>query len=307
MHPHVYPGATYRPVAWAEARDDDTNPTCVILHVSAGESPSLYDFFNRSRTACSNAHVARNGHIEQYIRGDRLSAADYQGSGRAFSIETQGADADGRWTAAQLESLARLCAWAHQTYGIPLETMGSSAYNEFGIGWHRLGIVGNFPPTPSLLAGRRQIGFGELWSSHFGKVCPGDNRILQIPGIVKRAREIASSSMPPFGQGPGTGPLLPTAPPTPSRRKYSMRRLDLRSARKKSVRGADVKKLQGLLLAHGYGPSGLTTGKGAPDGIAGTYTRLYVGRFQVKHNVGDGKGNADYIVGDATWTALIEK
>lgn len=307
MHPHVYPEAEYLPVEWAEARDDDTNPTCVVLHLAASEEDSLYGYFDRSRLACSHLYVLRDGSSEQYIRGDRISAADYRGSGRAFSVETQGADADGEWTDPQLETLARICAWSHQKYAIPMETMGSSAYNEFGVGWHRLGIVGNFPPTPSLLAGRRQIGFGELWSKSFGKVCPGDNRIRQIPGIVKRAREILEMGTPPFGQGPGTGPLLPTPPAKPSKRKYDMRRLDLRNARSKGVRGEDVKKLQGLLLAHGHGPKGLVNHRGAPDGIAGQYTRLYVGREQVKYNTGDGRGNADYIVGDATWSALIEK
>lgn len=309
MHPHVYPEAEYLPVKWAEARDDNTNPTCNVLHLAASEADSLYGYFNRSRSACSHMYVKRGGASEQYIRADKLSAADYQGSHRAFSIETQGADVDGKWDAGQLETLAKILVWMYQEYGVPLETMGSSAYNEVGTGWHRLGIDGNFPAAPSLLAGRRQIGFGELWSGAFGKVCPGDNRIRQIPGIVRRAREIAESpSMPPFGQGPGSGPLLPT-PPSKDHNglEYDMRRLDLRNAHRKSVRGEDVKKLQSLLMAHGHGPNGLVNSRGLPDGIAGRMTRLFTGRFQDKHNTGDRNGNADHIVGDATWTALIEK
>lgn len=609
MHPHVYPEAEYLPVEWAEARDDDTNPTCAVLHLAASEADSLGPYFTSSRVACSHMYVKRGGASEQYIRADRLSAADYRGSDHTFSIETQGADVDGEWDAGQRETLAKILVWLHQKYGIPLETMGSSAYNEVGVGWHRLGVNGNFPDAPSLLAGRRQIGFGELWSGSFGKVCvptdstdlltsegwvpvgkvdrshrvasvtdcgdvvyehsepipafmsdvmrvggfeatpehlwpvwrnvrvsgkgrnqrerqirlvptadlggrenpiqavsggpglplqddevriavwlqadghymrdcrgvewhfsksrkvsrvssiltslgiefsadersdgtsairvwgdwsdhlrailpnkrfgkewlgmspqqvnifweeavqadgdsvtgrketifssdkesldtiqaatvasgrdatmwfsgglwwllrrkhpnrlrdpefsrftevacvttatgtlimrqngrtvvtgncPGDNRIRQIPGIVRRAREIAESpSMPPFGQGPGSGPLLPT-PPSKDRNglEYDMRRLDLRNAHRRSVRGADVKKLQSLLMAHGYGPKGLVNSKGLPDGIAARMTRLFTARFQVKHNTGDGNGNADHIVGEATWSALIEK
>lgn len=192
---HVIPFATYRPIAWAEARDDDTNPTAVILHLTASEATSQHGYFsNPANKACSNTHVARSGHIEQYIRGDRLSAADSYGSSRAFSIETQGADANGRWTPEQCESIARIIAWAHQTYGIPLRLMTSSATSERGIGWHRLGVNGNFPAMPNILAGRTQRGGGEVWSSAFGKVCPGDNRIKQIPAILERAIAIAAGA-----------------------------------------------------------------------------------------------------------------
>jgi len=193
---HVMPFADYRPIAWAEARDDDTNPTCVVLHLTASEAISQYSYFsNPANKACSNAHVARGGYIEQYIRGDRLSAADAYGSHRSFSIETQGADANGRWTDQQCESIARILAWAHQTYGIPLRLMTSSAASERGVGWHRLGIDGNFPSMPNILAGRMQRGGGEKWSSAFGKVCPGDRRIEQIPGILERALELTNSPL----------------------------------------------------------------------------------------------------------------
>jgi len=194
MSQNVIPFADYRPIAWAEARDDATNPTCVILHLTASEAPSQYGFFaNPANKACSNTHVARTGHVEQYIRGDRLSAADSYGSSRAFSVETQGADANGYWTPEQCEAIARILAWAHQTYGIPLRLMTSSATSERGIGWHRLGCNGNFPSMPNILAGRLQRGGGEVWSSAFGKVCPGDNRIKQIPGILERALELIST------------------------------------------------------------------------------------------------------------------
>lgn len=308
MPKHVYPDAEWLPVEWANARDDDTNPTCAVLHVAASEAVSLRGYFTSSRLACSHMYVRRDGSSEQYIRADRLSAADYRGSHRTFSIETQGGAA-GEWTDRQCETLARICVWLHQDYDIPLEMMGSSAYNEVGIGWHRLGINGNFPAAPSLLAGRRQIGFGELWSGAFGKVCPGDNRIRQIPGIVRRAREIAESpSMPPFGQGPGSGPLLPT-PPSKDHNglEYDMKRLDLRNAHNEPVRGRHVDNLQGLLMADGYGPAGLVGIDGLPDGVAGVATRRYVGQFQRKTRTGNADGSADFLVYDGTWLALIER
>lgn len=90
MPKHVYPDAEWLPVEWANARDDDTNPTCGVLHVAASEAASLHGSFTRSRLACSHMYVRRDGSSDQYIRADRLSAADYRGSHRTFSIETQG-------------------------------------------------------------------------------------------------------------------------------------------------------------------------------------------------------------------------
>lgn len=70
--------------------------------------------------------------------------------------------------------------------------------------------------------------------------------------------------------------------------------------------GLDVKRLQGLLLAHGYGPEGLvlTRGphKGLPDGDYGDRTEGYVTSFQKRHRAAHGK--PDGIVGDRTWTLL---
>lgn len=302
MPKHVYPDAEWLPVEWANARDDDTNPTCGVLHVAGSEAASLRGYFTSSRIACSHMYVKRDGASEQYIRADRLSAADYRGSHRTFSIETQGGAA-GEWTDRQCETLARICVWLHQDYDIPLEMMGSSAYNEVGIGWHRLGINGNFPAAPSLLAGRRQIGFGELWSGAFGKVCPGDDRIPQVPGIIKRAIELHGSGLPPFGQGPGTGPPITDT----SGLEYDMKRLDLRNADSNPVRGKHVDNLQGLLMADGYGPDGLVDGYGLPDGVGGPATRRFVGQFQRKTGTGNANGSADFLVHEGTWRALIER
>lgn len=67
-------------------------------------------------------------------------------------------------------------------------------------------------------------------------------------------------------------------------------------------RGKAVERLQGLLLSHGYGPSGLVTDEGLPTGIGGPLTRDTVGRFQA-----DAGLPQDYEVGPRTWWALIAK
>lgn len=182
-----YSGATWRPVAWANARDDNTDATIVILHVTATNADSQYNYFLTSRAACSHFHIALDGHTEQYIDTSKLSAADNEGSDNAISIETAGTGG-GSWTAAQERAIERLLAWIHTTHGIPLILKTTSSPTERGIGWHRLGIVGNFPSLPSILAGRNQRGMaGEAWSISTGKVCPGDKRIQRMPAIIAAA------------------------------------------------------------------------------------------------------------------------
>jgi peptidoglycan hydrolase-like protein with peptidoglycan-binding domain len=72
------------------------------------------------------------------------------------------------------------------------------------------------------------------------------------------------------------------------------------------VRGAAVRRLQGLLLADGYGPDGLTGHSGRPDGVAGPATRAHLGVVQKKHRTGrSGSPNIpDYIAGPRTWGVL---
>jgi peptidoglycan hydrolase-like protein with peptidoglycan-binding domain len=162
----------------------------VVLHVTASNADSQYAYFNTHHTACSHFHVAASGKVEQYIDTDHLSAADVEGSNDAISIETQGLDADGHWSAAQETAIIGLLAWLHTTHDIPLRLIRTSKVGETGIGWHRIGIDGNFPALPSILAGRLQRGGGEHWSTSFGKSCPGDNRIARIPHLVSMAAAV---------------------------------------------------------------------------------------------------------------------
>jgi len=86
---------------------------------------------------------------------------------------------------------------------------------------------------------------------------------------------------------------------------WDVKTIDLRGADKTPVVSREVRKLAALLLAHGYGPTGLHTG-GVPTNRAGIATRRALGAFQVKTGTGTA-GKADYIAGDATWAALIER
>ena len=184
----IYPGALYRPVAWAESRDDSTPANMVVLHVTDSFADSQYGYFNTSRKACSNFHIALDGEVEQYINTSFISASEFEASNDAISVETAGRG-DGVWTPEQVVALTNLLRWIHVMHGIPLRLKESSRPDEAGIGWHRLGINGNFPLNPPILRGMNQRpGLGEeSWSTAFGKVCPGDDRILQIPELVEAA------------------------------------------------------------------------------------------------------------------------
>lgn len=109
------------------------------------------------------------------------------------------------------------------------------------------------------------------------------------------------------------------APPSRPRRRTrswqkelanKMDTIDLSKVTKRSaswVKGAEVRRLQGLLLADGYGPKGLVGHDGRPDGVAGPATRSALGTAQRKHRTGKAGSPAtpDYVAGKATFAALL--
>lgn len=148
------------------------------------------------------AHFSTNagGHIYQSRDTKYKSAANLNGNHRIIAIENEDhGSAYGSWnvndghqvpgfTEAQIEAIARICAWAYQVHNIPLVLCPDSKPGSRGIAFHRQGCDGNFA---GYAYGGRVAG-GELWSNAFGKVCPGDRRISQlINRIIPRARQIA--------------------------------------------------------------------------------------------------------------------
>lgn len=175
--------AIKRPVRnYTNARRSRTDG--VVLHVTAAPNArSQYSWFNNpSSLASSHFHVDYDGVIEQYIDTDLISWAQRAGDQRLLSIETQG-DGSGQWTEKQLVSLARLLVDLSRMYGFPLRLMGSSAARERGVGYHAQGVPGSLVQK---LRGVSQTG-GELWSKATGKICPGPDRIKQIPALIARA------------------------------------------------------------------------------------------------------------------------
>ena len=168
----------------------------VNLHVAVSNGDSLYGYFNGSGKPSSHFYVRDSGVVEQYVNTAYAAEADLDGNDATISIETEGGVTNAqseKWTASQVQALAELFAWAHETHGIKMRLATSSKLGSAskGLSWHRLGIDGNFPKT-GILRGRLQRGGGMHYSKSRGKVCPGDAKIKQIPGILERARAIVS-------------------------------------------------------------------------------------------------------------------
>ncbi|KZM36073.1 N-acetylmuramoyl-L-alanine amidase [Oerskovia enterophila] len=190
-----HPDAIKRPITADKGRSPLGAHNRVNLHVAVSEAASLFGFFNVGGQVDSHFYVRRDGTFEQYVNTDDNAFADLEGNDATISIETQGGVTNPNtepWTPAQAERLAQLYAWCAVQHRIQVKLATSSALGEpsRGLSWHRLGIDGDFPALPSILAGREQRGGGMYYSRSRGKLCPGDTKIGQIPAIFARAQAI---------------------------------------------------------------------------------------------------------------------
>lgn len=179
-----YPEAVKKPLAINFTRAPRPRTDAVILHVAVSVTASLFGWFSNPRAAASSHFYIRlNGIVEQYIDTDHISWAGVRSDQRAISIETAGMG-NGTWTQEQLDAIDGLLRWLRAQYpGIAVRQMQSSKASEpGGIGYHSLGVPAT---TVQKLARRSQTG-GELWSGAVGKICPGPDRVRQVPGIVAR-------------------------------------------------------------------------------------------------------------------------
>lgn len=183
----VMPGVDYQPVAGLTTAMSRYDIVCI--HTIVGNDPAPAAHFS----------TRGDGHITQSRDTHYRSAANLDGNYRVIAIENDDFGPEfGAWggsdvpafTSAQCESIAQICAWAHQAHGIPLVLAPDSKPTSRGIAYHRQGIdsANNF----SGFAYGGRVSGGEHWSASTGKVCPGDRRISQlIHTIIPRARVIA--------------------------------------------------------------------------------------------------------------------
>lgn len=190
-----YSKALQKPITVNKGRKKMTNPVRVNLHVAVAEAATLHGYFNQSGTPDSHFYIRRDGSVEQYVDTSMQAFADLQGNTDSISIETQGGVAkpdQEPWTSPQIESIAQILVWAHKTHGIPLRlaTTSKADSTSHGVSWHRLGV----PATKAQAAsGVSQTG-GRLYSRAVGKICPGQGKINQIPGILEKAKNLISNN-----------------------------------------------------------------------------------------------------------------
>ena len=154
----------------------------VCAHTIVGHDPAHAAHFS----------TGNDGLISQSRDTKFQSAANWQGNHRVIAIENE--DTPPGWnnqldfTEAQIESIAQIIVWCHETHGIPIVPCPDSKPGSRGIAYHRQGIDGNFGPYAY---GGRVPG-GERWSKSFGKMCPGDQRIKTLlEEIIPLAQKLA--------------------------------------------------------------------------------------------------------------------
>lgn len=208
------PGAIKLPVSWADSAQEMSRhghkPNKFIMHVADSEAygPSMESYFERVRSACSQFYVEYDGDIYQFQPISARSGADY-GSDVTVSAETQGRGS-GKWTQAQVNSLAAIAAWLIEKHGIKPRMLETSSESESGIGTHRLGCDGNFPSSGVQRGRKQRSPLGEKLSGVLGKICPGYDRQAQWPTVVKLALKLVDGVKLPSGgnNGKPTGPTL---------------------------------------------------------------------------------------------------
>jgi hypothetical protein len=168
----LYPGARARLIP-AGSNDPKIIPIGVVLHVDAGNSGSLWDYFSHDSGGIeSHFFIRKDGGVEQYRDTTIEADANYHGNsfkgsdGKTYgfvSVETQGY-AQGEWTDQQLAEIKKLLTWMHKTHNVPLRVC--PAWNAPGVGWHVMWGA----PGP--------------WTNARGKVCPGPDRVKQFNNIL---------------------------------------------------------------------------------------------------------------------------
>ncbi|WCE39108.1 N-acetylmuramoyl-L-alanine amidase [Brevibacterium sp. BDJS002] len=199
----MMPGAVNRLLANQARQGRMKSYDAACLHTMVGSLAGTDGMFQKNGTVGTESHfgVGGDGTIYQWVDTKYTADANYLGSGHVISIETADhgpefkpwntrGDNVPAWTPAQIKAIVKILVWVHKTHGIPLRA--TTSVTQKGVGYHRQGVPGN--GLPSHLMGTKY-----QWSKYRGKVCPGDRRIAQIPGIVKQAETGTTSTTEPKG------------------------------------------------------------------------------------------------------------
>lgn len=181
-----YPGAVKKEIRPGE-NDPPIIPIGVILHTDAGNSASLFNYFNGPSGGIeSHFHIPKKNPVEQYrdtgYEADaNLKANSFYIDGIRYgfiSVETQGLAGD-PWTDYQLTEIKKLILWARSVHR-NIELRVCPGPFSSGIGYHTL--FGS--PSP--------------WTP-VAKSCPGPVRIKQFNEVLVPWLKTAATPKPSTG------------------------------------------------------------------------------------------------------------
>ncbi|MHA7617420.1 hypothetical protein ACX12M_02765 [Cellulosimicrobium cellulans] len=172
-----YSCAEWEPVAWMNKLTHHRK-TQLAIHITDGEGDPRTIATWRTGRAGSNFVLFPDGRLKQLSDSACKSPADF-GATHIISVECVGRNR--ALTPAQVVALIILAREAHERDGVPLRLAATSS--DAGIGWHRLGVDGNFPK--GRYGGRLQRSpLGVRTSGARGKACPTDVVIDQIHDVI---------------------------------------------------------------------------------------------------------------------------
>ena len=180
-------------------------PRMMTIHTAVTNSQDIYGPGLGPGRTHSHFYNPKDGKLRQHQEINKQAFAD--GGGNSYCVSVEHWDgypngAPGYWrhgsdvpplTDSQIENDARLFAHLVTHFGVPNRI--ATPDNLTGLGWHRLGVAGNFGtynPRDRKTWSRAQTGAN--FSNATGKVCPGDRRIDQIQAIFDRAQGYLTGS-----------------------------------------------------------------------------------------------------------------
>ncbi|MEU9388679.1 peptidoglycan-binding protein [Streptomyces sp. NPDC048324] len=176
-----FSGATWRPIPRNFTDGGQDAVYGVVIHIMDGTLAGTDSWFrNSGAQASSHFGTGRSGQLYQWVDTSDRAWAQAGGNRTWLSIENEGRGGDAL-TDAQLNRCAEVLAWAHKTYGVPLQLTTSTTGR--GLGYHGMG--------------------GSAWGGHTS--CPGSKVIAQLGEIVKRAKALAGEKPAPTGYQPFPG------------------------------------------------------------------------------------------------------
>ncbi|MFE4057392.1 peptidoglycan-binding protein [Streptomyces sp. NPDC059096] len=207
-------GATWRPIPinYTDGGQDEVRG--VVVHIMAGTLSGTDSWFRNSK-AKSSSHfgTGKSGTLYQWVDTADRAWAQAAGNSAWLSVENEGKGGD-TLTDAQLDRNAEVLAWAHTTYGVPLQLATSTSGR--GLAYHALG--------------------GSAWGGHTS--CPGSRIVAQLPEIIARAKKLTAGGN--SGTAPSTGP---------ARYRVTINGLSYGHG----ASGAHVTKVGKALVSHGCG------------------------------------------------------